>query len=121
MDNIKKKWLGLMEFIYKAKQKEGSSTIDHELIGRINKMAMEERTMDELMALVTSPEFDDVDDNLAFEIVERISELKRLEMTEESPFKGLSLSTTIEVGELPESLIQFNKDREEKENTKLEG
>lgn len=118
-DNSKNKWLGLMEFIYKAKQKEGSSKIDHELIGRINKMAMEEKTIDELMELVKSPEFDDVDDNLAFEIVERISELKRLEMTE-SPFKGLTLSTTIEVGELPESLMQFNKEREEKENTKLD-
>jgi len=120
----KDKWLGLMEFVYKAKQKEGSSIIDHELIGRINTMAMENKTLEELLELVQSPEFDDVDDNLAFEIVDRISELRRLEMIEGNPFKGLSLSTTVEVGELPEGMIELNKKMEEsseRKDTELEG
>lgn len=119
----KDKWLGLMEFVYKAKQKEGSSIIDHELIGRINKMAMENKTLEELLELVQSPEFDDVNDDLAFEIVDRISELKRLEAIEGNPFKGLSLATTIEVGDLPEGMMELNKKMEEKderEDTELQ-
>lgn len=71
-------------------------------------MGIDDKTLEELLELVQSPEFDDIDDDIAFDIVDRISYLKSLEV-KDSPFKGLIIMDDLDVGELPEGLIELNK------------
>lgn len=84
-------------------------------------MGIDEYTLEELLELVQSPAFDDIDDDIAFEIVDRISYLKSLEL-KDNPFKGLIIMDDLDVGELPKGLFELNKRIEnEGSDTKLEG
>lgn len=73
-----------------------------------SKLLMEvlNKSLEELMVIVQSEDFDDVDDDLAFAIVDRINELKLAEMKEKGTFNGfkeLSNQTNID---MPKSMIE---------------
>ena len=75
-------------------------------------MGIDDKTLEELLELVQSPEFDDIDDDIAFEIVDRISYLKSLEV-KDNPFKGLIIMDDLDVGDLPKGLFELNKKLED--------
>ena len=88
---------------------------------KLDKMGIDDYTLEELIELVQNESFDDIDDDIAFEIVDRISYLKSLEV-KDNPFKGLIIMDDLDVGELPEGLTELNKRIEnEGKNTELEG
>ena len=53
------------------------------------------KTLEELITLIQSNEFDDVDDNLAFKIIDRINELKQEDIKYKGNLKDLIDKNTI--------------------------